>query len=39
MEHLSRESFAMFTSIHSVAKNGMAEVMKVNTNLVRPTAV
>ena len=39
VEHLSRESFGMFTAVNFVPENRMAKVMKVDPNLVCPAAV
>ena len=39
VQHLSREGLGVFLAINFVAKNGMAKMPKMNSNLVCPAAV
>ncbi|MEY2536896.1 MAG: hypothetical protein QOG67_636 [Verrucomicrobiota bacterium] len=39
VQHLSRENFAGLRSVNLIAKDGMPDVMKVDSDLMRPAAV
>ena len=39
VQHLSRKSCRVFLAVNLVAKNWMAEMLKMNPHLVRPAAV